>query len=763
VAMQSGAPYGDDDSNIYGVRVSPSGAVLDPAPFPISGSDTNESMPAIAFDGANHVVTWIDRYDNVFELHGARVTPGGAVLDPAGILLAPNAHAPAIAFDGTSSVVAYFDEGVRVVRLSPAGAVLDPAGIAVSPGWTGYGASAPAIAFDGVNTTVAWPIGDGVNNYSLYAARVTPQGDVLDPAGILVASEMDDFLYIDDVTAGFDGTNTLIAWNYKTYSDEVFVPHSLVGARFSPDGVALDPSGILFTQFSGSSAAVAFGDGNALVAWTEANDGANIAAARVSSQGAVLDSPGIAVSKSANEQMSPAVTFDGANYLVVWADRRSYGDNLGYDDIYGVRVTPAGVVLDPAGIVIGAGQQWQVSPQAVFDGTNTLVVWQDYLDVPSKGELHARVRGARVTPEGLVLDPTPIQLPLQPAHIEPLGAASDGTNVLVAGMNGSGIEAVLVGKDGTTSGAILVSQSGFNSAVAFGGSSYLVVWDDSGAVRGARLSQDGVSLDPGGFPVSPAGAVASDPAVGFDGVNHFVVWEGRDDPSSGPINVYGARVNQAGVRLDPQGILLGENTNEIPITNAPCDLTVTQTCPAVGTSPAVTFNGQRWIVAWRARATPDLASSTDLHGVEVDSQGEIVSRFTISAEPEIEGPPALGSSGDQQALVAYARLRAETPFNAWRVQARLIGLDVCDDCMADEPLTYEPADGCEDASCDPSTSSDADGQGSPLDPAAGGGCGCRVAGPEPTTAPWLALTLGWLLAVRRTARRRRPRCLAPRW
>jgi hypothetical protein len=103
-------------------------------------------------------------------------------------------------------------------------------------------------------------------------------------------------------------------------------------------------------------------------------------------------------------QSSPAIAFDGTNYLVVWRDSRTIG-YTGYD-IYGARVAPDGRVLDPVGIPIATAAGHETSPRVAFGGGTFLVVWS----TAGAPEIENDVVGTRVTPSGSVLDPSGISI-----------------------------------------------------------------------------------------------------------------------------------------------------------------------------------------------------------------------------------------------------------------------------------------------------------------------------------------------------------------
>ena len=92
------------------------------------------------------------------------------------------------------------------------------------------------------------------------------------------------------------------------------------------------------------------------------------------------------------------MAWNGTNFLVVWQDHRSGT----IDDIYGARVSAAGSVLDPAGIPISTAANDQLAPAVAWNGTDFLVVWEDcrsgtnydiYGDPGERRRQRARPRG----------------------------------------------------------------------------------------------------------------------------------------------------------------------------------------------------------------------------------------------------------------------------------------------------------------------------------------------------------------------------------
>jgi hypothetical protein len=251
---------------------------------------------------------------------------------------------------------------------------------------------------------------------------------------------------------------------------------------------------------------------------------------------------------------SPDLGFDGRNYLVVWAESERLSP---VPQIVGVRVAPDGTALD-ARIPIATG----LSPAIAFDGTNYLVVAWEYVY-----PMTSRLVATRVTPSGTVLDTTPIVL-AAPVGYEPFPAvAFNGTNYLVVWVRPEGEGQITIrGARVTKEGAVL-DQGGFEIArlaqwsaeptVSSDGDNYLVAWADLRfgccSVYGTRVGAAGNVLDPAGIAIATHGRQQERPASAFGGTNYLVAWE---DNRAATTDIYGARVTRSGRVLDPRGILL---------------------------------------------------------------------------------------------------------------------------------------------------------------------------------------------------------------
>ena len=312
----------------------------------------------------------------------------------------------------------------------------------------------PAVAFDGNNYLVVWTDWDTSDYPFLLASRVTPDGSVLDDEAIPI----DTGVY---ATVGFDGTNYLVV-------------DCGLGYRISPAGEVLDPTRIMISSGGAWNQVLAFDGTNYLSVWEDYRDSVSqIYGARVTPDGAVLDTAGIAIGTGPDLLTCPAITFDGTNFLVVWEQDCDSVTSL----IRGARVSPSGQVLDSALVVdSSSGVDVWFGPTASSDGTNSLVVWQDF----SRG-----LRGALVASDGSVVD-TGITLAPAINAFEGPTSLYDGTDYLVSWK----------------------------------------AWSPVDCIVASRVSRQGVPLDtPGVYVCAPPRGFTENPAVAFDGNRYFVTWD----------------------------------------------------------------------------------------------------------------------------------------------------------------------------------------------------------------------------------------------
>ena len=240
--------------NILGIRVTPSGFVLDgPDGFVILSDVSDE--PVVAYDGNNFLVV-SDKFSNITlqDIYGARVNSDGQVIEEFPIFIAPGGQVfPSVAFDGVNYLVIWSDtrSGSPVgpdadiigTRVTPAGIVLDPEGISIS---TAIGIQEwPNLSFDGTNYFAVWQ--DTRNNpdafpirSDIFGTRIKTDGTLLDgppdTGGVVINSNS---VSKQHPIVCYDGLNNFVIWEVSSSYNS---PVGIFAARVSPSGVLVDGS-----------------------------------------------------------------------------------------------------------------------------------------------------------------------------------------------------------------------------------------------------------------------------------------------------------------------------------------------------------------------------------------------------------------------------------------------------------------------------------------------------------------------------------------
>lgn len=580
---------------LQAVRVAPSGAILDPVPLNVMSSPTSNTFPAFAI--TNSGSTWLVVGQGAGAgdggVKGRRIAADGTFLDGTPVTLLPETYylyffvdvhaasgeylvsyqdavgmkgrrfstslAPVgsafvipgskLASNGTSYFITWTNLGNLVGSpMSLTGALAFPGGVplttANSVPWPGYAES----TWDGTQWWATWFEVISYNNYRLRGARVTAAGAVLDVNGVDLGEALTSFatgLKCD----GAPGGGLRVVW-----SDEISVSEAPMDVRTAALDVVAQPTGadlVTTAPPAERSPDVITGpDGTRMIAWLSSHSGlSRVLAQRVSRFGAPLDSAPIEVA-SGPALSAPGVAWDGARYMVVWSNGVT---------MYGRRLAVDGQPIDPAGFAIMQGFQ----PEVAGANGRFYAVCANAPSYPQNRYIFGRrIDGAT----GLPLDNGVLTIGGTFANYpDPIAV---GDRWLVTWQSNyshdnpaASAVASFVNEDGSLGPSLGLSASGYvpQAAVASNGVVMVAYNTNSPANAGndvvaRRIAANGSIGSP--FTVSAAIGKQLHPSMAWNGSEFVAAWDDRRNQAAfydDRTDIYGARISEAGVVLDPSG------------------------------------------------------------------------------------------------------------------------------------------------------------------------------------------------------------------
>lgn len=676
--------------DIFGARLSPSGAVLDGNGFLIAGGGTDQSQPAVASDGTNWIVLWTDGTGTA-DILAKRVNGSGQLLDasPISVITTQGRQSHAsVAWDGSLyMVVAVSDTGSGLPLLR--GKTINSAGTVFGTGsgsvLTTLHADLPVIAATdtglvvfqtqrlgnadifamrvrgvaganpivkigtefalNTNTTaqtrphVAARSGGwfavwedarvAANGLDIRGTRVSRAGSVLDDATIQIAPAS-----LADIhpAAYWNGTDWVTTWTRNASEQRT----RLVGQ----DGVPTTGPVVIEDLPGRITGQACFSPGatKPLVAHVVDNGDDLDVVGRQIDGGLGFGSMKVFANQTPNQER-PSVVYGSREWFVAWTDDRS-----------GVRQTRVGwtsgsKLEQPASYrwanpAVGAVQS---DPCVAYDGFNYYAFWSDArLGSPT------RIRAAIFDDSHTLLDTIVVSTGGTGPQITPT-CASIGDIVVVAWSDGrSGQFEVWARRvqDGTLLGSEIrlsndaVSANDLRPSLApMFGDAILCGFDRTGSDRrimGTVL--DNVSTSPAAtvyaYYVAPPNTTPSEVSVAYNGVRNLVVWQ--DAPTAVPMPTYQMKA----IRVFEDRTFTGVMT-----LGSPSDSVAT---------PAFTNAGYDWAGLW----SRDIGGGNlDLFGTAIEAGGVDTQAAGIAATSGTadDTGPALGKGPSDSLGGAFER------------------------------------------------------------------------------------------------------------
>jgi hypothetical protein len=673
------------ERGIYGRRVTPSGILLDRYGFCIGDTTGQQARPGVSFGDSLYLATWVDG-NSQNSVMGSRVARDGRVLDPQGFVIkrGPNWNTkPALAFCDSVWLVAWINQGkgLGVTRVTSSGRVLDTAGIKLWSDSAAYPRGECDVSSSGSAFLLTWCCGAENASDEMLAARISPDGTVLDGDPIVVSRHpRTSRVRMGPPSVVYGDSEYLAAWT----DDRLGTPRPWA-ARVQTDGSVVDTFGACLSRegLSDSTSRVdaAFDGDNFLVAWEDLHQPiARVHAVRIDRECRVLDRQPLAMPTRGLNEYGPSVAYGDGRYLMVWADNSSW-PHYTVGIVGGALVTQDGTIIDtllPLASAVAAYNNEDMPAGAWYEG-KYLVTWASQYRHCYAPEIAYDINGLRLDSAGRRSEaPASVVCGAWRLQTNPTVAAGD-SGYMVAWqdaryMNIPLIYGTIVSPEGEVldvdgkrvDTAAADTAMGDRPVLAFDGARYFAAWARHGrkGIYGARFTQAGQALDPGGFRISPTGMTQEyAPAVAFDGTNYAVTWFHGD--TRGPI--YAARVDPAGYVMDSAIALPGSGKDPAIAFGGGCYLAVwaqldnysgywrtrgARMAPS-GTlldtafwissvdsrhneAAAVVYDGRDFVVIWQSRWDSSL-----IEGARVSPQGIVLETFVVPAPTGDKVNPAL--------------------------------------------------------------------------------------------------------------------------
>jgi hypothetical protein len=690
------------DSDIWGTRLSTTGAILDPLGIKIGTGAGVQSNPSVAYNGTTFLVAWEDfkvpkgTEADIKATTVSTTATVGTVQTVAATTASETKPGLAARSDGNALLVwntagaisgAIYTTTFGSAFAIATGALVERPGIAANPtgnylvAWSAAtdlkgqlvtnigtlsGAAfnisaasgtqyAATVAFDGTNYDVVWDNNSGGIN--LYGTAVSTAGVVLNTRteGMAMVGGVSVSLAADNQEVpniACQSTGCLVVWqdrrNLATTGYDIY--GQLMNLNFTPNGAEF----LVSNAASGQNAPVAASSGAGyFTAWQDLRDLFAFTAfgSTVSSTGAVGANASLVSGN--NGETGPHLGLAGGVFGLFWSDSRTYGNDIRY-----VRFNTNGSKLDATSRIASSAPLAQFTPAASSDlGGNMYVVWSD-----TRGGLNKDIYGARVTSAGSTLDAAGVAITTATGDQIAPDVASNGTVALVVWQDRRNPTSDIYGALINSSGAVTVADIVISNAVSDQtrpavtwdptSSQFIVVWGDSRSglshVFGARVSSAGVVLDTTGVGISNAPNGEYSPAITSSPSGSYAVWQDRRDAPAQGYHIYGTRLSggTALTVLDAAGLKISNATGNQDLADV----------ASLGTSYAVVWVDNR-------------ASQSDVYGQQITIGGALSGpEFAVSATTNPETSVSIRGGGTNLARVTYESRVLQTS----RVETRLI-------------------------------------------------------------------------------------------